>query len=180
LVFFGSLSAKLALPMSNELTTGLQIDNSFESISYICYYYNIIDEMIALGSKGWYSGITFYEFYRKGGLHSVLEFYQKLLVLLPKIDDNSILRSMILVIEMTVKKLVAFIVRFVLEDDKNVRDSRQSELFLQTIYTYKMNETFDSSKHFFQNVCHTLLQKVLPYGDSNPLQIKSKVCKMKL
>ena len=75
LVFFGSLSAKLTLPLSNDLTTGLKIDNSFESLSYICYYYNIIDEMIALGSKGWYSGITFFEFYRKGGLHSVLEFY---------------------------------------------------------------------------------------------------------
>ena len=75
LTFFGSLSAKITLPLSNDLTTGLQIDNSFESISYICYYYNIIDEMISLASKGWYSGITFYEFYRKGGLHNVLEFY---------------------------------------------------------------------------------------------------------
>jgi hypothetical protein len=87
---------------------------------------------------------------------------------------------MVLVIELTVKKLVNFLVRYILEDDKSGRDSRQSELFLQTIYTYKMNDSFDSSKHFFQNVCHTLLQKILPYGDTNPLQIKSKICKMKL
>jgi hypothetical protein len=87
---------------------------------------------------------------------------------------------MVLIVELTVKKLVSFLVRFVLEDDKNVRDSRQSELYLQTIYTYKMNESFDSAKHFFQNVCHTLLQKILPNGDYNPLQIKSKISKMKL
>ncbi len=41
----------------------------------LCFYYNILDEMQSLASKGWFSGIAFYEFYRRGGLHSILEFY---------------------------------------------------------------------------------------------------------
>lgn len=78
------------------------------------------------------------------------------------------------------KKLTGFLLRYVIEDDKAVRDNRASELYLQNIFTAKMEGKFDSAKHFFQNVCHTLLQKILPNGDVNPLHIKSSIGGMKL
>jgi hypothetical protein len=55
-------------------------------------------------------------------------------------------------------------------------DSRYSEVCLQMIFNYKMNDKFDSSKHFYQNVCHTLLSMILPVAiDKNPLHFKSKL-----
>ncbi len=60
-------------------------------------------------------------------------------------------------------------------------DSRYSEVCLQMIFNYKMNDKFDSSKHFYQNVCHTLLSMILPVAiDKNPLHFKSKIGGMKL
>ena len=39
-----------------------------------------------------------------------------------------------------------------------------------------MEDTFDSPKHFYQNVCHTLVKGILSNENGkNPLLLKSKI-----
>ncbi len=68
---------------------------------------------------------------------------------LPKVDESIIYRSMAIITDTIIKKLTMFISRYVIEDDKGLRDNRLAELHLQNIFTMKMGENFDSSKHFF-------------------------------
>jgi hypothetical protein len=75
--------------MAKEITANFKIDNSYESMNYICNYYNILNDMNNLATKGWFSGISFFEFYRKGGLHNILEFYNFLVDALSKIDEDT-------------------------------------------------------------------------------------------
>jgi hypothetical protein len=124
LVFIGQLSEILTSHISKQSVNDFTIDNSIESMRLSLLYNKILDEMIALASKGWFSSISFYEFYKKGGLHNVIEFYQTLVESLQKVNEETISRSQTLIIQQITKKLHAFIHRFILEDDRANRDSR--------------------------------------------------------
>jgi hypothetical protein len=83
--------------------------------------------------------------------------------------------------QMLSRKLHSFILRYFLDEEKPMRDNRQAEIYLQNIFTIKMEDSFDSPKHFYQNVCHTLLKGILSdENGKNPLMLKTKVRVTKL
>ena len=85
-----------------------------------------IDELNRYASRGWVSGVSFYQFFRKGGLHDVIEGFHWLATNQSKIVGDSQLYLNITLFEQCCNELSSFIIKYIIEDEKtNIeRDQR--------------------------------------------------------
>jgi DNA modification methylase len=95
---------------------------------------NILDIMQTLASKGWFGSIAYYEFYANGGLKCLLDAFNWVTNKVHSIKPDAILAANWYHFEIIAKRISQFILHQVIEDEKNSRDSRLAEVFLQTLF----------------------------------------------
>jgi len=132
---------------------------------------NIVDNMIALAGRGWFSSIAYFEFFVSGGLKCLTEVFNLISDLVQQVKPESVLGSQWSIFEVIAQRLSQFFLRNIIEDDKNVRDARLGDVYMQALFQYKMEPHFDNTKQFIQNVCYTLCTELLSGRDKNPLMM---------
>lgn len=81
--------------------------------------YNQIDEINWFAQKGWCSGACFYEFYRKGGLNSMIELFNWIGRQADRfLKTDEMLRTHYMLFERISNHLHNFFVKYVIEDEK--------------------------------------------------------------
>lgn len=75
------------------------MDNSVESLHGVLTIFETLEELNKLASKGWTGGPAFYEFYRLGGLHNIMDCFNWLGQQLENLKDEDVNRSHFMFIE---------------------------------------------------------------------------------
>ncbi len=108
---------------------------------------NILDLMSSLVSKGWFSAIACYEIHANGGLKGLLNAFNTITRKIQAVNSDTILLSFWNHLESVARRFSNFIIHHIIEDDKNQRaDSRLSEIFLQSLFQWKMDPPFENVK----------------------------------
>ena len=89
-----------------------------------------------------------------------------------KIKEEEITRLHFTLFEKVTQHMHIFFHKHIIDDEKSGL-ARQNDVFIQSIANIKMGSAFDSIKHFYQNVCYTLITKTLS-GGQNPLIVLNK------